>query len=373
MKKVLALAGVLALVCTVSATFYFVKGTHAAPATATCTPTGFYRDSINMTAALINPTHPVKGNVDATGCNIGVYFGSGAHGNVTGANIYGANYFGVVNDGGRVNIVFSRIHDIGETPLNGTQHGVAIYFTFNSNASGDIVGNSIWNYQKGGIADNASFGKATIVANVVRGQGPVNYIAQNGIQIGYGADATVTDNVVTGNSYSGANSASSGGILVVGGDGYGGPLTTGTKITNNLVTGNDVGVYISQYEADFSYPSTPTNIRVTNNVITDSAISNTTGWGDGTAYQAGISDVGDHDALTANYICGAGYVYNPTPPPHIYAIDDTYTNNIVEHNNDICHSGHHDSSVTSNAASINAAAVNAGSGASARLMPSIYR
>src|SRR5689334_11458542 len=70
---------------------------------ATCTPTGFFRDSINMTAALINPGN-VTGNVDATGCNIGVYYGPGASGRVNGANIYGANYFGVVNNGAAVNI-----------------------------------------------------------------------------------------------------------------------------------------------------------------------------------------------------------------------------------------------------------------------------
>jgi hypothetical protein len=42
-----------------------------------CTPTGFFRDGINMTAALINPTS-VTGTVNATGCNIGVYFGAGS-------------------------------------------------------------------------------------------------------------------------------------------------------------------------------------------------------------------------------------------------------------------------------------------------------
>ena len=57
----------------------------------------------------------------------------------------------------------------------------------------------------------------TISNNTVTGEGPVDYIAQNGIQLGYGAKATVTGNTVTGNAYTGANGASSGGILVVGG------------------------------------------------------------------------------------------------------------------------------------------------------------
>src|SRR4051812_37366334 len=49
----------------------------AGPLTATCTPTGYIRDSINMTAALINPVGTVSGDVDATGCNVGVYYDHG--------------------------------------------------------------------------------------------------------------------------------------------------------------------------------------------------------------------------------------------------------------------------------------------------------
>ena len=37
---------------------------------ATCTPTGFVRDNINLTAAQIGGT--VTGSLDATGCDIGV-------------------------------------------------------------------------------------------------------------------------------------------------------------------------------------------------------------------------------------------------------------------------------------------------------------
>ena len=60
-------------------------------AAAACTATGFIRDSINLTAALINPGGTVSGDVDATGCNIGIYYGPGAHGRVDGASIHGSN------------------------------------------------------------------------------------------------------------------------------------------------------------------------------------------------------------------------------------------------------------------------------------------
>src|SRR5579859_2005390 len=71
----------------------------SASAATSCTATGFYRDGINLTAARINPSGTVSGDVDATGCNIGVFYGAGATGTVNGANIHNANYFGVVNDG----------------------------------------------------------------------------------------------------------------------------------------------------------------------------------------------------------------------------------------------------------------------------------
>jgi len=122
----------------------------------TCTPTGFVRDSINLTAAQINPIGTVSGDVDATGCNIAIYYGPGKKGTIRRANIHGANYFGVVNNGGNVTISDSMISDIGETPFNGTQHGVAIYFAIEGGAKGGIRDNVVWNYQKGGITVNGS-------------------------------------------------------------------------------------------------------------------------------------------------------------------------------------------------------------------------
>ncbi len=39
------------------------------------------------------------------------------------------------------------------------------------------------------------------------GSGKVDYIAQNGIQVSFGANATVKGNIVSGNSYTGADTA----------------------------------------------------------------------------------------------------------------------------------------------------------------------
>lgn len=300
---------------------------------ATCTATGFVRDSINLTAALINLAGKVTGDVDATGCNIGIYYSAGAHGKVDQANVHGANYFGIVNNGANVDIQNSSISDIGEKPFNGTQHGVAIYFAFGSAAKGDIKGNLIWNYQKGGIVVNGPTAKSNIQQNYVVGLGPVNFIAQNGIQAGYGADTQIQQNFVTGNSYTGANLAASGGILLVGGDCYGGNLTTNTEIQQNVALGNDIGIWLSNLDSSCNAPGTPTNNTVSNNTLINNAINNTTGNGPSQGYQAGISDQGDFDVIKENDICGLGYTPPGTPAAALFAIDVTATNNPkVKHN-----------------------------------------
>lgn len=290
-----------------------------------CTPTGFFRDGIELTAALVDPPGTVTGTVDATGCNIAVYYGAGASGTMKSADIFGANYFGVLvnGDGGSVNvdILTSAIHDIGEDPLSGGQHGVAIYyrgFFETSVVTGKISGNTLSAYQKGGIVANGSGVQVTITGNTVTGEGHVTFIAQNGIQIGYGASASVMRNTVTGNSYVGipGDGSASGGIIVVGGAGYGlcpdgrdCPYTVNTKINDNVLRNNDVGVYLTNLDAGFDAPAASTNIKAVNNTISSDLCFNA-------AYQAAISDVGNNDKMIANRISGPGYagcatVFNP--------------------------------------------------------------
>src|SRR5713101_6313947 len=161
---------------------------------ATCTATGFVRDGINLTAAQIGST--VSGTLDATGCDIGVYYAT--PGSVTsGAQIFGARYFGVVNDGTSVTVEGASIHNIGNTPFDGTQHGVGVYFT--NGGSGVIDGNTVWAYQKGGIVVNGEGTTASVTNNAVSGLGPVVVIAQNGIQVARGAVATVRGNDIPDN------------------------------------------------------------------------------------------------------------------------------------------------------------------------------
>ncbi len=307
----------------------------------TCSPTGFYRDGINMTAALINPGD-ITGTVNAAGCNIGVYYDNGS-GSVNKADIYGANYFGVLVNGDvnnvSVDVQNSSIHDIGESPLNGDQHGVAIYYRGfgTGSASGKIWGNTLTNYQKGGIVANGLGTTADIRNNVVTGQGHVNYIAQNGIQIGYGASAQVRGNTVTGNSYTGSSTVS-GGIIVVGGPlycTYFGPpcdYTTGTIIDGNTVRNNDIGIWLTNLDENGNSPTSQTNVKVVNNTISNDGLYNNYG---GFGYQAGIADQGDNDKMIHNNISGAGYTPATSATAYLVAIDAdaSFTNNAKIHAN----------------------------------------
>ena len=274
-------AGVVAVLVLTLAALIATGAPVASAGVAACTPTGFVRDTINLTARMINPPGTVSGTVDATGCNIGVYYGPGHTGTVSHADVFGANYFGIVNDGGTVGINHSSVHDIGETPLNGTQHGNAIYFAVDDpGAAGSITHNHVWNYQKNGITDTSAGHRVAINHNVVNGEGPVDYIAQNGIEVGFGATATVTHNTVTGNSYTGAGGASSGGILVVGGACFSRPASVGVRINHNTLRGNDVGVFLANLDSTCAASvATPTRNVVSHNTIKNFAVNNTTGNG----------------------------------------------------------------------------------------------
>ena len=177
-----------------------------------CTQTGFFRDGINLTAKQIGGD--VTGTLDATGCNIGVYYGPSTSGTVSGT-ISGSNYYGVVVDRAAVNVTGATIHDIGETQPNGSQHGVGVlyttieltndpsntHFSVGGHATGTLSGSSITNYQKNGVVISGTGAGVTARSNTVTGYGMINYIAQNGIEVASGATASVTGNTVSGNWY----------------------------------------------------------------------------------------------------------------------------------------------------------------------------
>lgn len=169
--------------------------------------------------------------------------------------------------------------------------------------------NFVTEYQKTGIAVLGSV-RAQIHSNVVTGLGPIDYSAQNGIQVGWGPQVHVTNNYVSGNSYTGPSYAAAG-ILIIGGPEpcpvEPCPYTEGAHVVGNALLDNDVGVFLDNLGAGFAPPPTPTRNRVVANVIGNRALTN------GAAFQAGVLDYGNSDALIANLIWGAGYDPDANP------------------------------------------------------------
>jgi hypothetical protein len=206
-----------------------------------CTQTGLSRDGINLTAAVINPSSTVTGTVDASGCNIGVYYGPRHSGSVTNANVSGANYYGVVANAAAVTVTGSTIHNIGESPFNGTQHGVGVLYTTidqtgastGASATGTLSGSTITNYQKNGVVVSGAGASATVKNNTVTGLGPVNFIAQNGIEIAFGGSAAVTGNTVSGHYYTPATVTACGLLFYQAG---------GVKQSANILSGNQTNL-----------------------------------------------------------------------------------------------------------------------------------
>ena len=91
-----------------------------------------------------------------------------------------------------------------------------------------VHGNEVRDYQKGGIVANGSV-NVTVTGNTVQGAGPIGYIAQNGIQVGFGGTGLVESNSVSANYYTGSDLGC--GLLFVDAD--------GVKQKRNTFAGNE--------------------------------------------------------------------------------------------------------------------------------------
>lgn len=310
-------------------------------AAAACTPTGYS----TLTAALVNPGDINGGIIDATGCDVAIYFGAGAEATVKNAVIANARQYGIFVNGdsgaAAVDILDNQISNIGDQPFTGNQYGVAIYyrsFFAAGSASGRVSGNRISHYQKGGIVVNGTGSNVQVQNNELIGHGPVAFIAQNGIQFGYGSSGSAMKNAVSGHSYTGTSTVS-GGIIVVGGPGYGTcpdgnpcAYTTGIQIVQNTIADNDVGIFLTNLSASGGAPDEQTNIKAVNNTISSAALQNQYG---GVGYQAGVADVGNNDKIINNRISGPGYDPAANPTAYTVAIDAdvSFTNRPKVHAN----------------------------------------
>jgi hypothetical protein len=88
--------------------------------------------------------------------------------------------------------------------LAGCQSGTGIFVQSGAGqiSTVTIANCSIHDFQKNGITGNEIGTTVFIQRNVVTGSGPTPAIAQNGVQIGFGAKGAIQHNVVTNNLYS---------------------------------------------------------------------------------------------------------------------------------------------------------------------------
>jgi hypothetical protein len=166
---------------------------------------------------------------------------------------YGASgFFGIVYQNASGTISGTTVTNINCNPLNGDQSGNAIYIQTDGQggiSNVNITNNIISNYQKGGIICNEPGTNCIVNGNTVTGVGQTSLIAQNGIQVGYGATATVENNTISGDSYTGTWGSSTGsanedyftggamscGILLY-------DASSSTTILNNTVSHCDTGI-----------------------------------------------------------------------------------------------------------------------------------
>jgi parallel beta-helix repeat protein len=146
--------------------------------------------------------------------------------------------FGVLHDNGGSSIIRdNRIEDIHANPFSGAQAGIGIYVGDPTLTTTSLIrDNEIVDYQKGGIVVEGAAASATLRNNTVTGVGPTGVIAQNGIQISDGADALVTHNTVSGNSYTNFLQNVATGILLI----EAGEVT----VAHNRIFENDFGLAI---------------------------------------------------------------------------------------------------------------------------------
>jgi hypothetical protein len=264
---------------------------------------------------------------------------------------YGSLYDVLVEGGASLVLTDSVVTQAGAYPLNGCQGGVGVEAGFSPTGQighATLAGDTIDNYQKNGITIDGTDSTAKIDDVTVAGDGPTNQIAQNGIQISFGATGSVTHSTITGNNYTGTGEAYATGVLVVGGGGSvcgigrNSPLARYSSVTRDTLINNDVGIALfnvnSKCDASVHIP--------TDDVACYNSISNSHGYNGGPSAdanisglvtkkygpigdQAGVSDTGSHDLICHNAISGAGYAArdsrsslpNPKPPAWVRPID----------------------------------------------------
>jgi hypothetical protein len=127
------------------------------------------------------------------------------------------------------------VKGVRDNPIDGMQAGNAIYAYADASPTRNLEVSqcTVLDFQKNGITINGSYLVGNVHDNIVTGAGPVNFIAQNGIQFGYGATGVIANNEVSGFSYT--PNPESDGILI---------YQAAASVTNNIAGNCDTGVEV---------------------------------------------------------------------------------------------------------------------------------
>jgi len=169
-----------------------------------------------MTAAAVPTSKVDHANINASGCDVGIYLGPSSNGqSIDHTTVTDANQYGIFADQAQnVTIDHTQVSKIGNHDgsgtfaPNGVQTGVGLYFR---GASGSVDHTDLFLYQKNGTAFNCLFDAITgacvkqssvsMTHSTATGLGKVNYIAQNGIQYLDSTAPRFEQNTATNNMY----------------------------------------------------------------------------------------------------------------------------------------------------------------------------
>ena len=299
-----------------------------------CQPTNVEGEAseAGLTARIVvesNRTVRITNDVNAAGCDVGVYIKPGGHAIIAHADIHGAQAFGVYDDNGHATISYSQVHEIrgngqscgdesasaeengageevdggcggggmsGEegAGYTGGRHGTGILIV-GPRALAAITNTTITDYGRRGISVSGSGAFAAIAGNTVVGLAGGSW--QNGVWIANGGRAVIMWNTIRDNVTTQGGKASSA-VMVAGGSFHSGMpnYTTGVQINNNTLVNNDTGVLLSNIPVSSSVRS---NVHVDANTVRAGQLSGPN--------HAGIQDAGgNNDRINGNVIYGYG-------------------------------------------------------------------
>ncbi len=241
-------------------------------------------------------------------------------------------FTGIVYRNADGSIQNNEVKKFRDEPLSTFQYGEGIWVIPGSTVT--VANNDIHDYNKTGVRVSGVGAEATVTENTVTGYGPTDVIAQNGVLIYDGATGTVSNNTVTGHSYT-PEPMSSGVMIYSAGSGVNvqdNPTLDSNDIgiavyysddatvRGNTISSNAVGVYITDDDA-----STADTIQVNYNNITTNSVygvynegglgtvdAENNWWGNASGPSGAGSGSGDGVSDNVDYTPWLGEEYAPT-------------------------------------------------------------